>query len=67
MTKAAAIQQQDSLKAAIDSAIHTAKAVNEFMYGTPARARVTSVFAMALVGLAMYIQSVQPAILNYCS
>jgi hypothetical protein len=66
MTKALVIQQ-DSLKLAIDSAVNTAKAINDFMYGTKDRANVTSAFAIALLGLAMYLQSAQPAYVNFCS
>ena len=67
MTKAVAIAHTDPVKAAIDSAVASAKALNDFMYGTQARARVTTLFGMALIGAAMYLQTAQPAILNYCS
>ncbi|MBY0407033.1 MAG: hypothetical protein K2Q01_05025 [Rickettsiales bacterium] len=67
MPKAIAIAKEDSLKAAIESAVNTAKLVQDFMYGTPERARYTTAFALGVVGLGMFMQSLIPTISNYCS
>ncbi len=67
MARAVAITKQDSVKAAIDSAVNTAKLVNDFMYGTPARAKLTTAFALAMGAAGVFFHSVHPAILSYCS
>lgn len=67
MTRAIAITQQDSLKAAIDSAVNTAKLINDFMYGTPERAKLTTLFALGVAAVGAFLQSAHPAILTYCS
>lgn len=68
MAIAIAVTQQDSLKAAIDSAMNTARLVQDFMYGTPARARLTTAFALAMAGAGMLLESMTtPAFLTVCS
>ncbi len=66
MTRAVAITQQDSVKAAIDSAVNSVKAVNDFMYGTPERARMTSFFALGLAALGAFLQA-SHSLMGYCS
>ena len=66
MTRAVAIQHQDSVKAAIDSAINAVKSVNDFMYGTPERVRMTTYFALALAAVGGFIQATH-SLMGYCS
>lgn len=67
MTRAVAITHQDSLKAAIDSAVNSAKLVTDFMYGTPERTRMTALFSVGLFALATFMSSAHIALLSYCS
>lgn len=66
MTRAVAIAQEDSVKVAIDSAINSAKALADFMYGTPERSRMTVVFALGMVALGNFI-SLSHSLMGYCS
>jgi hypothetical protein len=47
--------------------VNTAKLVQDFMYGTPERARYTTAFGIGVVVLGMALQSVLPTFANYCS
>jgi hypothetical protein len=64
---AIAVDQQNPLKAAMDSAVNTAKLISDFMYGTEQRARFTTLFAIGLGVAGMAMSKSSMALLNYCA
>lgn len=66
--KAIAIVYDQSFKPAFDSAANALRAISDFMYGTEARAKMTSLFAcaMLIVGTIMNIYG-NHLPLTYCA
>ena len=60
------VQQQNPLVAAYLSACNAVSAVVDFMYGTPARVKVTTVFLIAMIFAAQVVNGLNSSLLQTC-
>lgn len=66
MSKAISITQKEPTSLAIESAVNSAKAVYEFMYGTAERTKLTMYFAFGMLAVAAALDVTSNTVLNYC-